>query len=506
MIRWMTLTAALASRSQELARLLTARFLMSVGCVCIAGIALQMPPALAQAPVASFYVSASGHDENDGSAAAPFKTLERARDAMRGSNVKTTSVGSGIYTRLAPLVLTKLDDGETWLGNRAAELDGGGTITDGFLIMGGSHITIDGFRIKNVLYRGVGIHGGAAFSDDPVFNVATSPAVGNTVQRTEVFNVSAPRGAKADYSFWNSGGVLAEGRVPQTTITHNYFHDTASMGTRIGAERPGDDISGSVFDSNIVVNSMQSISDGGAIYVQDAMLSSANISITHNYIYNFQGPANDQGRGIYLDQSASNVTITDNIIRAGEWGAEGAAAVLLSGGNNNVVSNNIIDLGCNSRTITAVFLMLRSGPNTAMDGNSFERNLILSNFKGAQNTFFFNQDGYSYYCGGDVPAPKLANNAYFNAAGGEEGTDGNCLSDAAPVHVNPQVSPLQYQLAKGSELLKAPVKFHPIRAGWGVTGALPELIPGACEANAAAGQSWSPRPFEHWLRRLKRWL
>lgn len=470
------------------------------------GGAWQMTPALAEASAASFYVSASGADGNDGSVLAPFKTLERAREAMRGSSVKTTSVGAGAYARVAPLVLTKLDDGETWLGNRAAELDGGGTITDGFLIMGGSHITIDGFRIKNILYRGVGIHGGAAFSDDPVFNVKIGPAAGNTVRNTEVFNISAPRGAKEDYSFWNSGGVLAEGDVPQTTIAHNYFHDTASMGTRIGAERPGDDISGSVIDSNIVVNSMQSISDGGAVYVQDTILNSINISITHNYIYNFQGPSNDQGRGIYLDQSASNATVTNNIIRTGGWGAEGTSAVLVSGGRNNIVSNNIIDLGCNSRTIAAVFMMPPSGPNTAMEGNRFERNLVLSNFKGEQNTSFFNQDGYSYYCGGKVPAPWVANNVYFNAAGGEEGADGNCVSDAAPTHINPQVSPAQYQFAKGAALLKAPVNFHPIPAGWGPTGVLPGSIPGACLASGNGGRSWTPRRLRHWVRRLKGWL
>jgi Right handed beta helix region len=510
MTRLMTMAAAFLSRLLAQARPSAKTLLApmaSAGILAGAlGGALPMMPALAVASAASFYVSVSGDDGNDGSAAAPFRTLERARDAMRGSSVKTASVGPGIYARKAPLVLTKLDDAETWLGNRVAELDGGGTIADGFLIMGGSHITIDGFKIKNVLYRGVGIHGGAAFSDDPVFNVTTGPAAGNTVQNTEVFNISAPRGAKEDYSFWNSGGVLAEGNVPQTTIAHNYFHDIASMGTRLGAERPGDDISGSAFDSNIVVNAMQSISDGGAIYVQDTILKSVNISITHNYIYNFQGPSNDQGRGIYLDQSASNVAITNNIIRAGEWGAEGASAVLLSGGSNNVVSNNIIDLGCNSRTITAVFLMLPSGPNTEMRGNRFERNLILSNFKGAQNTFFFNQDGYSYYCGGNVPAPRVANNVYFNAAGGEEGTDGNCLSDAAPRHVNPQVSPVQYKFAQGNALLKAPVNFHPIPSGWGTTGALPDSIPGTCQATATGSRSWSPRLLRHWVRRLKRWL
>jgi hypothetical protein len=468
-------------------------------------IVLMITPAWADSPAASFYVSVSGNDTNPGSEAAPFKTLERAREAMRASTIKTTYVGPASYTRTAPLVLTKLDDGETWVGNRTAELDGAGVVTDMFLIVGASHVTIDGFRIRNVLYRGVGIHGGAAFSDDPVFNVKTDPAVGNTVRNTEVFNISAPSGAAGDYSYWNSGGVVAEGNVPSTTISSNYFHDTNSMGTRIGAERPGDDISGSVFDSNVVANSMQVVSDGGAIYVQDVVLTSVNISVTHNYIYNFQGPSNDQGRGVYLDQSASNVTVTDNIVRSGPQGAEGAAAFILSGGSNNAVRNNIIDLGCDSKTITAVFLMLPRGPNTPMSGNSFERNLVYSNFPGVQNTFFFNQAGYSYYCGGAVPPPRVANNAYYNAAGGEAGIDGNCLSDAAPARMSPQVSGIEYQISDGSPLLKAPVSFRPINAGWGPDGSLPEAIPGSCRPTATDYHSWSPRLLRSWVRRLMKW-
>jgi hypothetical protein len=460
---------------------------------------------LADVLAESFHVAVSGNDLNPGTAVAPFKTLERARNAMRSSTTKITNVGPGTYLLAAPLVLTKADDGETWLGNRYAELDGGGVATDIFLILGGSHITIDGFRLRDVLYRGVGIHGGAAFSDDPVFNVTTDAAIGNTVRNTEVFNISAPMGAKGDFSFWNTGGVLAEGNVPNTTISHNYFHDTNGMGTRIGAERPGDDISGSSFDSNVVANSVQVVSDGGAIYVQDTILNSVNISITHNYIYNFQGPSNDQGHGIYLDQSASNVTVTDNIVRAGPYGAEGTSALFLSGGSNNTARNNIVDLGCSSKIITAAFLMLPSGPNTPMSGNSFERNIVLSSFPGEQDTSFFNQQGYSYYCGGTVPSPRVANNVYFNANGGQERTDGNCSSDATPVHVNPEIVDVQYQIAKGSALLKDPVGFLPIDAGWGPDGSLPDAIPGRCSPNAKDNLSWSARQLRRVMKRLMRW-
>lgn len=448
--------------------------------------------------VSSFFVSPLGDDANAGSMAAPFKTFERARDAMRHSTTKVANVSFGAYLRTEPLVLTKVDDGETWVGNTTAEIDGGGELTDVFLILGGSHITIDGFRIKNVRYRGVGIHGGAAFSDDPLFNVATGPAAGNTVRNTEVSGISAPRGREGDYSFWNSGGVVAEGLVPNTVISNNYFHDTNSMGVRIGAERPGDDISGSRIDSNVVVASMGVVSDGGAIYVQDAILKSTDISITHNYIYDFQGSLSDQGRGIYLDQSASNVTVAGNIIRAGTHGAEGSAALIVSGGSNNTIANNIIDLGCSAKIITAIFLMPPSGPNTSMKRNSFQRNLVLSNFRGAQNTSTFNHKGYSYFCGGGVPLPTVADNAYFNASGRAQRTDGNCVSDAAPLLVDPAVSGREYRVNSKSPVLNAPVSFVPIREGWGPNSSLPEKIRGRCATGNAA--LWPGRLLPHLMR------
>lgn len=444
--------------------------------------------ALCEPRITAFHVSPGGDDANAGSAAAPFKTLERARDAMRLGQVKLTSVLNGVYFRTEPLLLNELDNDQTWLGNGGAVLDGQDQVTDLILIMGGSRINIDGFLLRNARYRGVGIHGGAAFSDDPIFNVNVGPASGNIVRNSEIFGISAPRGAPGDYSFWNSGGVVSQGLVPFTIISNNYVHDVNSMGMRIGAERPGDDYSGSKIERNIIVSSMRVISDGGAIYLQDVNAKSTDVSITHNYIYDFQGSANDQGRGIYLDQSASNVDVSGNIIRAGPHGAEGSAALMISGGSNNRVTNNVVDLGCSSKIITAIFLMLKSGPNTSMSGNTFERNLVLSNFRGLQKTTTFNHQGYSFYCGGKFPTPKIRNNVYFNAARGEQRTDGDCVSDDAPVSTDPGVVGKNYRLNPRSPVFNAPISFVSIDPGWGPNGSLPDEIPEICQLTSEKSQ------------------
>jgi parallel beta-helix repeat protein len=67
------------------------------------------------APVQStFYVATSGSDQSDGSAAAPFATLQRAQIAMQSSAIKVAQIESGSYYLPEPLILTDADAGETW--------------------------------------------------------------------------------------------------------------------------------------------------------------------------------------------------------------------------------------------------------------------------------------------------------------------------------------------------------------------------------------------------------
>ncbi|MCC7491331.1 MAG: NPCBM/NEW2 domain-containing protein [Fimbriimonadaceae bacterium] len=60
-----------------------------------------------------FYVAPTGADTNAGTLAAPFATLERARDAVRGTG-GTVVLRGGVYRRSATLALTAADSGVTW--------------------------------------------------------------------------------------------------------------------------------------------------------------------------------------------------------------------------------------------------------------------------------------------------------------------------------------------------------------------------------------------------------
>jgi len=91
----------------------------------------------------TFYVSPGGSDSADGSASAPFATLEKARDAVRDFRVQapnepvTVQLAGGRYTLASPLVFTPADSGSkaapiVWQGaeGERAVISGGLVISD----------------------------------------------------------------------------------------------------------------------------------------------------------------------------------------------------------------------------------------------------------------------------------------------------------------------------------------------------------------------------------------
>jgi len=64
--------------------------------------------------VPSYYVALNGNDLGNGSASSPFATLQRAQLAMELSSIKVTQINAGTYYLTNPLILTPLDQGETW--------------------------------------------------------------------------------------------------------------------------------------------------------------------------------------------------------------------------------------------------------------------------------------------------------------------------------------------------------------------------------------------------------
>src|SRR5689334_20537758 len=80
-------------------------------------------------------VAAGGSDAGDGTAARPFATLARARDALRGrakGEAGTVVMHSGTYVLTEPLELDAADSGTTWraVENEEVRLSGGPVLKD----------------------------------------------------------------------------------------------------------------------------------------------------------------------------------------------------------------------------------------------------------------------------------------------------------------------------------------------------------------------------------------
>lgn len=438
---------------------------------------------------AAYYVAPAptGSDNNPGTYDAPFLTLEKARDVMRGSSIKTTYIRAGTYYRTNKLLLTSADNGTVWSnypldGYNKAILDGtnGGNKVNILIdIEGGSNITINGIRLTNFYWHAIHNHGGTVDQRDPISQNVGS-ASGNQFTNNEIDH-STSTGDIAEGYYSSSCAILCDQITPNTRIANNYIHDMTSMGIEAGRSSDyapaAGNYSGTIVENNIILKVMTIDDDGGAIYLwnPNATLCS-NVTVRNNYIRDYDNSSVGDGVGIYLDEGASNTVVTGNIIGATGNGGNGVSsqAILNHGGINNWFYGNIIDLGPSAKTAAYVHVGTNTHPG-GMDNNIVERNIIISKFAGNQNTYIFNQSGYTheyaYGASGTPPAvPIVRNNIYHNYGGGQERSDSHAYTDSNPIHVDPQIFYWTYSLDGASPAYNSPVNFPSIAGGWGPPG------------------------------------
>jgi hypothetical protein len=421
---------------------------------------------------ASFYVAPGGSDSNAGSISAPFLTLTKAQTAMRASSTKSTYVRAGTYNVSRTLALTSADNGETWEyypqdGANSAVLNGGNSVSGGIIaIEGGSNITINGLKIQN--FVDYGILGGGG----PHTNWGTvAEDTGNTIENCDVgFNT---------VTTWQSAGISLSG--PNSTIANNYVHDVGSQGIAAYAYYAGQSINGTVIKNNVVLNAVLRQSDGGAIYVNMySGIQSDYVTITNNYVANYGSASTNSVHGIYMDDCASNVTVTGNLVgppttAVGTTGGyNGIASILIHSGNNNTISGNIVDLGSSGHVGTVIWYYGGDPVDVGMHGNTFTGNLVISKIAGTLNALFSGINGRAYWQSTNDPkgyAYAINGNAYWNyAAGGAVFSTGNVASDSSPTIANLLLSGPTYAIAGGSPAYNTPVNFQAIVGGWGPPG------------------------------------
>ena len=342
---------------------------------------------------AAYYVSPKGSDLNNGlSLQTAFKTFEKARASMVGNpGIKTTYLKGGIYPRTATLNLSQDDNGETWRNypGQVPVVDGGGTTTVGLFLSGSSNVTIYGITFQNFAQSALQTHN----------------TTGVAIQNNTILNTRS--------TAWVQAGINAVGTFQNGVIQHNLVANSNYNGISIATDMTAV-MSGTVISDNIVLNACRVVSDCGGIYVEDPAERSSNVAITHNLVGNFGSPTNNT-HGIYLDNSASGVQVTDNIV----YGT-GSLGFIVHGGHANVIKNNIFDISGQQN----LALYQQNGADN-MQGNVFKCNIIYTSVK-PPVSLWLNI--------GNVMAPKDVKNVYWSATGSMPNLG---ITDAQPVTANP---------------------------------------------------------------------
>jgi len=172
--------------------------------------------------------------------------------------------------------------------------------------------------------------------------------------------------------------------------------------------------------SNAIYNVCTNVSDCGAIYTNDYAHASSGIAITNNVVGGFGGSSLNS-KGIYLDDMASNTTVTNNII----YGA-GTYGLQIHGGNNDTIQNNVFDISTDTK------LGLYQSETGTMASNVFTCNVIYSSASAKPVSL------WDYLGSGILPSDSK--NIYWASAGALPNI--GAIVDSQPLVANPNfVSP-----------------------------------------------------------------
>jgi len=199
-------------------------------------------------------------------------------------------------------------------------------------ISGGSSNTIAGCTIRNTGSWAVNISGGS-----------NNSVLGCDIYRTAEGGVSlsggerktlTPAGHRAENNHIHHFGRIYRTYRPAVSVNgvgnhvaHNAIHDGPHNAIQLG----GND---HVIEFNEIYNVCFETGDVGAFYMGRDWTARGTI-IRHNYFHDIKGPGLHGAMAVYLDDSASGISIIGNVFhRAGR-------AAFIGGGRDNLVENNI---------------------------------------------------------------------------------------------------------------------------------------------------------------------
>lgn len=414
----------------------------------------------------AFYVSPTGSNGGDGSAGRPFATIQYALSQMELNSVHTLYLQGGTYAVGSTVTLGSADSGDTILAAAGATpvlnaTNGTATILS---LAGAQNVTLSGLTLQNagndpqgaaLLLSGSNgdtITGNRftgngeavlltnsssnSFGSNTILNSATSAVEvkdssnGNTFTNNVINGVGALN--------LSGGGFYVHGGS-NDTFSNNVIENTAGTGIAIEDFGYGTTTNvGNMITRNEILNTSTSTSstDDGAIYLLGRSDNDMKTTISMNFI---SGAGNVNAaahvEGIYLDDNASGVAVSSNIVSGVQ-----SDATELHGGYGDSFTNNIFDLGTFTRTAALIQQPEADRPanvQPALSNDVYSQNIIVSQ---QANPYYV----YVYFDPQAVNVP-IHGNLYYDPnipAGGLSDTYGVYFNPNTPAGGLPLVSPV----------------------------------------------------------------
>lgn len=278
----------------------------------------------------AYVVAPDGDDDNPGDIDAPFRTINRALEALHPGDLLL--VRGGLYEEE---LRNTIPSGESWERPITLKAYPGEAVTimpppgaERVINIAGDkhHIIIDGFILDgtNTRYEVIKLSG----IEDPAEPSPTYIRIMNN----EIRNAGAAQSSQGRYEYF-SAGILATGQSNYIEYLNNDIHNNGVTDFDHGLYHTS---SFSLIEGNRVYNNK-----GSGIKIGWGQNARDNI-IRSNIVYNNNTAEGDdgqksQGRGIGVYAGTGNV-VYNNII----WGHHHSAIDVTYGGHNTRVTNNTV--------------------------------------------------------------------------------------------------------------------------------------------------------------------
>ena len=281
-----------------------------------------LPAPLAASTGAAFYVATTGNDANPGTLAQPWKTIQKAMNALQPG--QTAYVRAGTYETGGTFGTS--NDSQYWSVNCTATgpcsivaYPGEQPVIHGWIKITGSYLRLSGFIIEGPLSRDV-----TSCTERRAMQIEFSGGHDVEISHNEIRN--------NDYH----AGIYLAG-VSSIQILANYIHDngrpTISNDPCTGSSTWNVDHgiywSSSSGGVSLVAGNVFEHNRGHGIQLYPGAL---NVIVTQNTF------VTNGNSGVYISSSSDRVTVIDNIVAFNDRNGQ----MQIQSGNGNVVMRNIV--------------------------------------------------------------------------------------------------------------------------------------------------------------------